>query len=181
MIGESSTVFSAENKSLANQVEKGINLPGDFVLNVRARVDPQSGSTPSSRSRAARRSARSACLLGKSGLFLGESDFLVGEPGFLVGPLALRVSPLNQLRVSQKWLAIGADDSEVVWSLTRLEANFEQRALETIHLCDLFEDSGGPQPANEVTAVRVVKIVFFNAMTLVELELAFHLSGTVAG
>jgi hypothetical protein len=62
--------------------------------------------------------------VGALGLFLGAS-------GFLVGALAIGAALLDQLRVSQKRLAIGADNLEVVWPLARLETNLQAGALES--------------------------------------------------
>ena len=78
---------------------------------------------------------------------------------------------VHQFLMGPEWLAIGSEDFQIVRPLSWLESDSQSRAYMAVHLGDLFQPVIHATPAKQITILRVVDIVFLDAVLLVEPEL----------
>ena len=98
-----------------------------------------------------------------------------------LGAKAFGLGLLHQLLMGAERLAIGSDDSQVVWPFSRLEPNSQTLADMAVHLGDLFQPTISSPPADQHAVVRVVDVVFLNPIFRVELKLPEHSSNWFPG
>ena len=110
----------------------------------------------------------------QSSLFLSSFDSGVGSS--LIG-----FTLLDPFRKSQESGSIRAEDPEIVGARAGIEPNSKTRTHEVRHLRDFFEMVSAASPSVQSSTIRVIDIVFLNAVLLVELKLADHFPETIAG
>ena len=119
-----------------------------------------SGSMPSSRNLAAKRSTRS-CAASATLRCAACGTFL-------------------QFSIRGKSLSVGTDNPQVARAFARFKTDSQSPAHVAIHLGDFLKTSILPLPALQIAVVRVVNVVFLDPIFLVKPKLPEHLLETVS-
>ena len=142
---------------------------------------------PSSRSRAARRSARSFSRAARRSA--ASAWWQPPRPGARqprpdsarrLGLAAGGVALLGDLAISEERLSIRSDDRQVVRPFARLESDTQPRADVAAHLGDRFQAIALSQPARESAIVRVVDVILLHSEAVVEGELVRQIGRPIA-